>query len=138
MEDDFNAILKESEKEEGSDKVEVDMRNFQEVLNRCSLSDLGWSGDKPEVTVDYLKGLSKNALTHVSSYDWSIFSGSKVTNVSSIGLDHCSIMVEALGPNNQFGKRRKKWASRFHFEGFGSDYDECNEIISRVGGLMGI
>lgn len=130
---DFNAILNENEKEGESDKAEADMRNFQEALNKCSLSNLGWSGDRfTWSNLRFSKRLIKEHLNRfVSSYDWwSRFSGAKVTNVNSIGSDHCPIRVEVLGPENLFGKRRKKWASSFHFEDFWMQYEECKEIIS--------
>lgn len=41
---DFNAILREEEKEKGSLKSPKDMMEFQEALNYGVLRDLGWEG----------------------------------------------------------------------------------------------
>lgn len=78
---DFNVILLDKRSLGGSDKTEKEIREFNEALNSCSLSDLGRDG--PIFTWSnrrFKEGLIKERLDRfVSSYEWNLrFLASKV------------------------------------------------------------
>lgn len=76
---------------------------FQEVLTRCSFSNLGWSGNLFSWSNHrFKKGLIKERLDRfVSNYQWWLrFLGSKVSNLSSVGSDHSPMMLEIMGLDN--------------------------------------
>lgn len=132
---DFNSILRNKEKMGGSDKNVSDMMKLQDALNACLLCNLGWNGDIFTWSNRRFKGgLIKERLNRfVASYEWFLrFSGAKVTNVQAIGSDHMPILVEVLGPENQYEKFRKNWGERFHFEEMWAEYKDCEDIVKSI------
>lgn len=60
---------------------------------------------------------------------FSRFPDSYVENITTVGFDHCPIIVEALGAENIMNKKRKNCGYRFHFEEFWVEHEECSKII---------
>lgn len=108
------------------------MRSFQEALSRCSLSDLGWSDDiLTWSNRRFKRRLIKERLDRfVNNFEWwHRFWGSVATNIISIRLNHTIILIDIMGPKNNFGKRKNKGFSRFHFEEIWAEHDDCKAII---------
>ena len=128
---DFNEILSREEKMGGggSPQPQRQMDGFREVVNACSLKDLGYSG--PDFTWCNMQEGDNHIYLRLdrafATNDWiNYFSGTQVLHLVESTSDHCALLIAdsiAVQPSRK---------CRFHFEEMWTKKEECREIIKNA------
>ena len=142
---DFNETLLAEEHFGVNGRPEWQMRAFREVLEDCSLQDLGWQGvpftwDNKQAGGANVKARLDRALANAAFLD--LFEFASVRHISSTESDHCYVFTELkmsltnLRPRaNRAFRYENVWQSH-------SDYDNVVEKLwkkgSGQGGLQGV
>jgi exonuclease III len=110
---DFNEVVSMEEKRGGSERHRTQMRAFQQALEECSLSDLGYSGPK-YTWQNYQEGdcLVKERLDRgVANNAWRrLFPDAEIVVTSAIFSDHAPIFLTLTRGR---GVRRRSTGFRF-------------------------
>ena len=128
---DFNEILSSDERSGESVSSQRSMFEFGEVLNRCSLVDLGYRGypftwDNGRDAEAYIQKRPDRA---VASISWmTMFPLCTLDHLQSPYFDHVPILLHTDLGKNQVCKRRRPRK----FEEKWSIHLECEKIIKRV------
>jgi exonuclease III len=128
---DFNEILTEEERTGEVPGMYGKMQDFNEVVNRCGLIDMGFRGvpftwDNRRGGEDFVQKRLDRALATASWLEW--FSLSSVSHVLCSHSDHVPIMVQLdvsssyHRPKRRPRKFEEKWAL----------YPECEMIVQEV------
>ncbi|KAL2902060.1 hypothetical protein RDABS01_027142 [Bienertia sinuspersici] len=124
---DFNEIINEREKEGGVPRSERCMDGFRELIDDCSLHDLGYQGScftwQRGVTMETL--IRERLDRFLACEDWcNLFPTREVRHFPIYCSDHAPIILTA-------GKETNMWAKKklFKFELFWLSKPECEEVI---------
>ena len=94
---DFNETLHASEHFSRTNRPEWQMRAFREVIDECSLQDLGWTGvpytwDNRRAGEANVKARIDQAFANTDFLNY--FEHARVRHISSIESDHCFVLVD--------------------------------------------
>ncbi|KAL0287743.1 UNVERIFIED_CONTAM: hypothetical protein Scaly_2755900 [Sesamum calycinum] len=125
---DFNEILDQSEMMGGSPRPTWQIQNFQQVLNRCALSDLGFSGPpftwcNCHTSPSTLHERLDRACANVG---WSqLFPITSVQHIPITCSDHVALLVRLVDiPKHD--SRSTPW----RFEAAWLQWEECEKIVA--------
>ena len=126
---DFNEVLSLTEKCGGNSRQEHLMQAFQETLDDCALTDMGYFG--PKFTWSNCQeedALIKERLDReVANLEWrNYYPNAEVEVGVAVNSDHAPLFLNLLGTMG--ATRRRK---RFHFEACWALDEGCKEVIQR-------
>jgi hypothetical protein len=125
---DFNEILSSDEKYGGRRRQMSLMENFQNILEDCGLSDLGFRG--PKYTWNNGRegaDFTKERLDRVvANRDWcNLYQGVEVEVGVTIRSDHLPLFVSSKSRLS-----RQKHSRKFRYEAAWEVHDKCRELVA--------
>ncbi|KAL2899415.1 hypothetical protein RDABS01_024497 [Bienertia sinuspersici] len=124
---DFNEILSPSEKEGGASRCPRQMENFRQVVDECSLRDLGYSGN----IFTWRRGNSPATIIRerldrfMATPLWcSLFPEATVVNLHIQNSDHGPIILKEKEGHGKSSRRR-----RTRFESLWLTNEGCEDVI---------
>lgn len=126
---DFNEIAYSTEKKGGLPRRERQMCRFGEVMDDCSLTDIGFSGqwftwEKGRLRAnDIRERLDKGITNHPW---WDLFLNFKLSHLTHAFSDHCPLLLNS----NFETQHSKQW--QFRFEASWLLEDSCEEEVKRI------
>ena len=97
---DFNEIAKSHEKYGGHLRLTKQMQDFQDIVDECSVMDLGFVGTKFTWYKNYPNGgtIWERLDREVGTKEWlSVFPATKVVVLKCVTSNHKSIIIHPLG-----------------------------------------
>ncbi|KAH7842466.1 hypothetical protein Vadar_005620 [Vaccinium darrowii] len=125
---DMNDLLCEEEKLGGIPRPASSFRGFQEFVDECGLTDLGFSGHPFTWRNNRLgEGLIQERLDRVlASHSWcNLYNYAAVSHLNTVGSDHLAIKL-FLNPN------APKPRVPFRFDARWADDEEAHEVIKQA------
>jgi hypothetical protein len=131
---DFNEVLLAEEQIGGNDREAWQMAAFEDAVNDCRLTDLGYHGlpytwDNRQDAAWNVKARLDQAFGDNMFLD--VMGGSEVFHVPLAETDHCGILVEVREkrpPGRRRGRRKPK---PFRYENMWKNHGEYMEFVNR-------